>query len=43
MTVTGPDIQEIRALRDRLTEETIETPMLRCAAIEQAVGANTSR
>jgi threonine dehydratase len=42
MTVTGPDIQEIRALRDRLTEETIETPMLRCAAIEQAVGANTS-
>ena len=42
MTVTGPDIQEIRALRDRLTEETIVTPMLRCAAIEQAAGGNTS-
>jgi len=42
MTVTGPDIQEIRALRDRLTEETIVTPMLRCAAIEQAAGENTS-
>lgn len=42
MTVTGPDIQEIRALRDRLTEETITTPMLRCAAIEDAIGGNTS-
>ena len=42
MTVTGPDIKEIRALREQLTEETITTPMLRCAAIEQAVGAGTS-
>jgi threonine dehydratase len=42
MTVTGPDINEIRALREQLTEETITTPMLRCAAIEQAVGAGTS-
>jgi len=42
MTVTGPDIKEIRALREQLTEETIATPMLRCAAIERAVGAGTS-
>jgi len=42
MTVTGPDIKEIRALRERLTEETTATPVLRCAAIEQAVGGETS-
>lgn len=42
MTVTGPDIKEIRALREELAEETIATPMLRCAAIEHAVGGQTS-
>lgn len=41
MTVTGPDIKEIRALREQLTEKTITTPMLRCAAIEEAVGGET--
>ena len=40
--MTGPDIREIRALRERLTEETTITPVLRCAAIEQAVGGETS-
>lgn len=42
MTVTGPDIKAIRTLRERLTEETTTTPVLRCAAIEQAVGGETS-
>jgi threonine dehydratase len=42
MTVTGPDIQEIRDLREQLTEETIRTPMLRCAAIEDAIDGSTS-
>jgi len=40
--MTGPDIKEIRALRERLTEETTITPVLRCAAIERAVGGETS-
>ena len=42
MIVTGPDIQEIRDLREQLTEETIKTPMLRCAAIEDAIDGSTS-
>lgn len=41
MTVTGPDIKEIRELREQLTEETIATPMVRCAAIESAIGDET--
>jgi len=41
MTVKGPDINEIRALRERLADETIVTPMLRCAAIEALAGDNT--
>ena len=42
MIVTGPDIKDIRALREELAEATIATPMLRCAAIEQAIGGRTS-
>ena len=42
MIVTGPDIQEIRDLREQLTEKTIKTPMLRCAAIEDAIDGGTS-
>lgn len=42
MTVTGPDIQEVRALREQLSAETITTPVLRCAALEQLIGGNTS-
>ncbi len=41
MTAAGPDIADIRALRERLAEETILTPMIRCAAIEDAMGGNT--
>jgi len=41
MTAAGPDIADIRALRERLAEETILTPMIRCAAIEDAIGGDT--
>lgn len=41
MTVKGPDIQEIRALREQLTQATLETPVLRCAAIEGVLGGDT--
>ncbi len=42
MTVTGPDIKEIRALREQIAQETITTPMVRCAAIESAIGGETT-
>lgn len=42
MDVTGPDIKEIRALREQLTAETVVTPVMRCAAIEQIIGGDTS-
>ena len=42
MTVTGPNIKDIRALREQLREETITTPVVRCAAIEKAIGGETS-
>lgn len=41
MTDSGPKIEEIRALRDRLTEQTIRTPVTRCAAIEGELGNGT--
>ena len=41
MTVTGPDINEIRALREQLAEETTVTPVLRCAAIEEVLGGDS--
>lgn len=41
MTVKGPDIKEIRALREQLTEETVFTPVLRCAAMEALIGGDT--
>jgi len=41
MTVTGPDIKEIRALREALTQETTLTPVLRCAALEEIIGGET--
>ncbi len=41
MTVKGPDIKEIRALREQLQVETILTPVLRCAAIEALIGGET--
>jgi len=41
MTKAGPKIEEIRALRSRLTEQTLRTPVTRCAAIEDRLGNGT--
>jgi threonine dehydratase len=41
MSEPGPNIEEIRVLRDQLSAETLRTPVMRCAAIEDAVGGNT--
>jgi threonine dehydratase len=41
MQVTAPDIDAIRALREALTEATIRTPILRCAALEALLGGGT--
>lgn len=41
MTATGPSIDDIRALRDQLLEQTTRTPLLRCAALEAAMGGAT--
>lgn len=41
MTAAGPDIADIGAMRDRLAEQTTLTPVIRCAAIEQAIGGGT--
>lgn len=41
MTGTGPHIDEIRALRDALMEDVIETPVLRAWALEQVLGGGT--
>lgn len=41
MTSAGPNIADIRALRERLAEATTQTPVIRCKAIEDALGAGT--
>lgn len=41
MTMTGPDIQEIRRLQTALTDDLVRTPVLRCAALEAVVGHGT--
>ncbi len=41
MTPSGPNIAAIRALRDRLTEQAFCTPVIRCPAIESAMGNRT--
>ena len=41
MTESGPNIEEIRALRDRLTGQTLRTPVVRCSAIEEALANGT--
>ncbi len=41
MTAAGPDIEEIGALRDRIATQTIATPIIRCAAIEEMIGEDT--
>ena len=41
MTQSGPNIKEIRALRDRLTGQALRTPVIRCPAIEEKMGGGT--
>jgi len=41
MAKAGPKLEEIRALRDQLTEQTLRTPIARCAAIEDRLGNGT--
>lgn len=41
MTAAGPDTAEIQTLRERLVDATTVTPLIRCAAIEAALGSGT--
>ena len=41
MTPAGPDISEIRALRDAIVDDITATPVLRCAALETLLGNDT--
>lgn len=41
MTAAGPDIADVGALRDRLQGQIASTPVVRCAAIEEALGSGT--
>ncbi|MBT8101824.1 MAG: threonine/serine dehydratase [Gammaproteobacteria bacterium] len=41
MIAAGPDIADIGALRERLAQKTTLTPVIRCAAIEDAIGGDT--
>lgn len=41
MTAAGPDIADVDALRDRLGREIALTPIVRCAALEEAIGGGT--
>lgn len=41
MTITGPDIAQIRSLREVLTRDIVETPVVRCAALERIIGGDT--
>ena len=41
MTQSGPNIEEIRALRDRLGEQVLRTPVMRCRAIEESLNNGT--
>ncbi len=41
MTAAGPDIAEVRALAERLADKIVDTPVVRCAAIETVLGADT--
>jgi threonine dehydratase len=41
MAESGPKIEEIRALREHLTEQIIYTPVIRCAAIEAELDNET--
>ncbi len=41
MASAGPEIAEIQALRERLAGQVLTTPLVRCAALEEAIGADT--
>lgn len=41
MTAAGPKILEIRALRDQLIAQTLRTPVIRCAAMEEIIGGGS--
>lgn len=41
MAVTGPDIQNVRLLRERLGDDILRTPVLQCAALEAELGPGT--
>jgi threonine dehydratase len=41
MTESGPNIKEIRVLREQLKAIALRTPVLRCPAIEAELGGNT--
>ena len=41
MQQSGPDIAEIRALRESLGDAVIRTPLLRCTALEELCGGET--
>jgi threonine dehydratase len=42
MTASGPEINAVRALSEQLKEAVQQTPIVRCAAIEEAIGCGTS-
>ncbi|MGI9235971.1 MAG: threonine ammonia-lyase [Woeseiaceae bacterium] len=42
MNAVGPEIADVVALRDRLREQTTQTPIVRCPAIEDAMRESTS-
>jgi threonine dehydratase len=39
--IKGPEIDEIVALRDSLGDDVLSTPLMRCAALEEVLGAGT--
>lgn len=41
MTASGPDIDAVRALAEQLRGTIVHTPVVRCAAIEEAIGGGT--
>ena len=42
MTASGPEIEAVRALNEQLKEMVLRTPIVRCAAVEEAIGGDTS-
>lgn len=41
MSAAGPEIEAVRALSEQLRGTIVQTPVMRCAAIEDAIGGNT--